>query len=304
MVAKAEAPPPSSSPLEFEFTYDAAATNSSLLEEVGYDLGAFIDKHPGSTISYGSELRPLSQIEPLLQHHPSYEHFKRNMLEGIDYPLEEISDEARRVILDKSIAPRNHKSALKEEERPHVSKLMTEDVELGYGIPLTVDCIRNLPGAEVYPIGVQNQLTINEKGEVIPKKRVTHNLSFNRKDGTSVNQRVREEEMPEVIYGHTMHRFLHLIHHLRWNHPHERILCNKIDIEKAYRRLHTKASVAVKCVAIWCLDSMWKNPQHQQNDEIAVLLTRLPFGSSPAPGEFSETSETMFDLANDLLYCS
>ena len=112
---------------------------------------------------------------------------------------------------------------------------MTQDVELGYGIPISIDCIKRMPGAQVYPIGYQNQLTIDEKGNVIPKKRVTHDLSFNRKQGLSVNQRVQEEEVPDVIFGHAMIRFLHLIHHIRRNHPQEQISCNKIDVEKAYR---------------------------------------------------------------------
>ncbi|KAL7524470.1 hypothetical protein ACHAWF_000960 [Thalassiosira exigua] len=36
---------------------------------------------------------------------------------------------------------------------------------------------------------------------------------------------------------------------------------------------------------------------------IGSILTRLPFGSSPAPPEFSICSETIFDLANDLPHC-
>ncbi|KAL7525801.1 hypothetical protein ACHAXR_002849, partial [Thalassiosira sp. AJA248-18] len=303
-LAESTVPVPCDTSLQFEFSMDAATHNSNLLEDVGYDLGKFIDQHPGSTISYGSELRPLDQLQPLLQHHPSYERFAYNHLNGIDYPVDSLSQEECSSMLEKSIERGNHKSALDDEQRPHVTKLMNQDVELGYGIPLTVESLRSIPGAEVYPIGCQNQLTINEKGEVIPKKRVTHDLSFNRREGKSINQRVRDSELPGVIFGHAMLRFLHLIHHLRWNHPNERILCNKIDVEKAYRRLHTTASIATKCIAIWFLDKMWQNNEYQRSeDQVAVLLTRLPFGSSPAPAEFCIISEIVFDLANDLLYC-
>jgi len=302
-VAKSTAPAPSSSPFQFEFTVEAATHNSNLLEDFGYDLGKFIDQHPGSTISYGSELRPLDQLEPLLYHHHSYEHFKSNYINGIDYPIEQLDDEARNSMLAKSIERGNHKSALSDEERPHVTKLMSQDVELGYGIPLTVECISKIEGAEVYPVGCQNQQTIDEKGNVIPKKRVTHDLSFNKRTGQSVNQRVREGELPGVMFGHAMRRYLHLIHHIRRNHPNKRILCNKVDVEKAYRRLHTKASTAVKCIAIWFLDKMWEGQYQKSDDQVAVLLTRLPFGSTPAPAEFCITSEIVFDLANDLLNC-
>ena len=118
---------------------DAASHNTSLLEEVGYNLGKFIDKHLGSTISYGSELYPLEHLEPLLQHHHAFNHFASNLQYGIGYPLNDITNKACIDMLEKFIAKGNHKLALSEEERPHVMKLMTKDVKLGYGIPTRVD---------------------------------------------------------------------------------------------------------------------------------------------------------------------
>jgi hypothetical protein len=46
---------------------------------------------------------------------------------------------------------------------------------------------------------------------------------------------------------------------------------------------------------------MWND---DNNDEINVLLTRLPFGSSPAPAHFSIGSYITCDLANDLTECT
>ena len=146
-------------------------------------------------------------------------------------------------------------------------------------------------------------MTINENGNPIPKSRVTHDLSFNKKEGLSINQRVREEELPGVIFGHAMLRFLHLIYHLCWHHPTERILCNKVVIKKAYRRLHTSAATATKCIAVWFLDKFLDKGYAKSDEQAAVLLTRLPFGSSPAPAEFCNTAEMAFDLAGDLLRC-
>ena len=48
----------------------------------------------------------------------------------------------------------NHKLDLSELEHPHVTKLMEKDVELGYGIPLMLECIFNLKDAELYPVGI------------------------------------------------------------------------------------------------------------------------------------------------------
>ena len=152
---------------------------------------------------------------------------------------------------------------------------MTQDAKLGYDTPLTSEALHKMRQAKVYPIGYQDQLTINNHDHIIPKKRVTHNLSFNRKESKSINQRVRDNDLPEVIFDHAILRFLHLIHNLRWHHPKERILCNKIDVDKAYCRLHTTAAMATKCISIWFLDKMWNDQYSKSSDQVAVLLTRL-----------------------------
>ncbi|EJK63975.1 hypothetical protein THAOC_15339, partial [Thalassiosira oceanica] len=302
-VYHASVPIPTASTVKFEYTAEAASHNSALLESVDFDLAKLIESNPGTTISYGSELRPWDQLFPLLRHHDDWNSFEEDLMNGIDYPFKEEIDEAeRKRMLEANIARGNHKSALNPEDRHHVTKLMRSDVDLGYAIPVTIDCVRNLKEAEVYPIGLQSQLTIDAEGNVIPKKRATHDLSHNRTTGESVNQRVDMSEMPPAKYGHALSRFIHLIHHIRRRHPGKRILCNKFDIEKAYRRLHTRAKIAAKCVAIWFFDDMWKGTAEESN-QVGLILTRLPFGAAPAPPKFCTTSEIVFDLANDLLEC-
>ena len=132
---------------------------------------------------------------------------------------------------------------------------------------------------------------------------MTHDLSFKIKKGKSLNKRVQEDEVPEFIFGPSLLRYLHLIHHVLWTHPNKIILCNKIDVEKAYRRLHMKVSASAKCIAIWFLDKIWTNHYRKSDDQVSILLTRLPFGSAPAPGKFCITSETVFELSNDLIHC-
>ena len=151
---------------------------------------------------------------------------------------------------------------MRPDKRKHVTKLMRTDVANGYAVPLTPRGVRSLKDAEVYPVGLQDQQTIDDKGNIIPKKRVTHDLSHNRKSGESVNQWVDMSQLKPAQYGHAMSRVLHLIHHIRRRHPGKRILCNKFDIDKAYRRLHTRASTAAKCIAMWFFDDMWKEGRH------------------------------------------
>ncbi|KAL9186588.1 hypothetical protein ACHAXT_005826 [Thalassiosira profunda] len=155
---------------------------------------------------------------------------------------------------------------------------------------------------ELYPLGLAHQFTINEKGEQIPKRRVTHDLSNRKQFGLSINQRIDEDRIPETRYGHAMSRFIHLIHHIRYHHPDGRILMCKSDIEKAYRRLHTAPRIAAKCISAWETNEL-DDSGSMVKKFIGLLLTRLPFGSSPAPAEFSICSETVFDLAGDLLLC-
>ena len=293
-IATSNVPAPVAPPLKFEFTAEATEYNSNLLAEHGFDYSKLVNSSPDSTISYGSELRPMDQLEPLLGHMPNWDTFKRNATQGIDYPDNELPEEKRIELLEETIARGNHKSALSEEGRPHVTKGMISDVELGYAFPVSIDCVRNMPGAEVYPVGMQNQMTIDKNGDPMPKKRLTHDLSHNRDTGNSINQRVDDEEFPETQFGFALLRFIHLVFFIRLLNPNEPILCNKIDIEKAYRRLHVIASVAVKCIAVWFIDKV---------KQVGVVMTRLPFGSSPAPSNFSVTSEAVCDLSNDLLHC-
>ena len=64
-----------------------------------------------------------------------------------------------------------------------------------------------------------------------------------------------------------------------------------------------KASLESKYIAVFFLGNMCTNQYHKSDDQVATLLTRLPFGSASPPGEFCITSETAFDLANDLIHC-
>lgn len=301
-IATTKTKPPRKSEFIFELSTHAAEHNSQILKKHNYNLDKAIEANPNSIISAGSELRPIEQLDALLSHHPNFPRLKANTIHGIDYPAEDLPEEMRKLELAKQIDRGNHKSALTTDAEPVVNKLMKEDAALGYSISITKDCLLQLKGAELYPLGLQHQLTIDEKGNQIPKKRVTHDLSNLKNLGISINQRIDEDLVPETMYGHACRRFLHQIHNIRKNNPDKRILMCKSDFEKAYRRLHTTPRIAAKCI------SAWKVRDHDEEGKeresfIASILTRLPFGSSPAPPEFSIHSETIFDLACDLLHC-
>lgn len=290
-------PPPAASSFSSEYTYEAALHNSKIIEEHQYDLEKTLDNQQGTSFSMGSEVRPQQQLEILLHHHKNFSRFAMNNKEGISYPFKPLDEETRLELLQKQLKKGNHKSALEKEAKPYVTKAISTDVVRGFGIIMTTDCASKIKGAEAYPMSLQHQTTIDEQGNQIPKKRVCHDLSSNKKSGQSINQRVIEDLVPEVYFGYTLLRLLHGIHHLRFNHPNTRILLNKVDIEKAYRRLHVHPSIMAKCLATWSLQDA-----ESIEREIAVALGRLPFGSMPAPAEFSICSDIVTDLANDLMY--
>jgi len=63
----------------------------------------------------------------------------------------------------------------------------------------------------------------------------------------------------------------------------------KSDIKAAYRRVTLHGDTAAKCTI------MYKG--------LGLVSSRLTFGGSPCPNEFCIASETLTDLANDILHC-
>ena len=71
----------------------------------------------------------------------------------------------------------------------------------------------------------------------------------------------------------------------RW--PTKRILIGKTNLDAAYRRIHANAKTASTCIAIV--------------NELSFLFLRLPFGTTPAPAEYTTVSEAAINLGNNLL---
>ena len=71
----------------------------------------------------------------------------------------------------------------------------------------------------------------------------------------------------------------------RW--PTKIIIIGKKDLDVAYRRIHAHANTASTCISIV--------------DELAFLCLRLPFGTTPAPAEYTTISEAAIDLGKYIL---
>ena len=71
----------------------------------------------------------------------------------------------------------------------------------------------------------------------------------------------------------------------RW--PTKLILIGKTDLDLAYCRIHANATTASTYIAIV--------------NKLSSLCLRLPFGTTPAPAEYTTVSEAAIDLGNNLL---
>ena len=67
----------------------------------------------------------------------------------------------------------------------------------------------------------------------------------------------------------------------------KRILIGKSDLDAAYRRIHANTKTASTCIEIF--------------DELDFICLRLPFGTTPAPAEYTTISEAAIDLGNNRL---
>jgi hypothetical protein len=76
----------------------------------------------------GSELRPISELDKLLSHHPAYKLFRWNSIHGIDYPSIGLEEETRTQVLLDQLRKGNHKSALDPTAQEHVAKAMMSDI--------------------------------------------------------------------------------------------------------------------------------------------------------------------------------
>lgn len=295
-ISKSKTPVPKKSQFIFEYTKEAAIHNTLVLAKYDFDLGKALEAQGFSEVSAGSELRPVYQLEALFRYHPNLQSILEVASRGVDYKAPDLPEEKRLEILRSRLEKGNQKSALTKDAIPIVTRLMKKDVVNAYSIIVLPSCLERLKDCELYAMGLQHQMTIDENGNSVPKKRLTHNLSEDKKSGVSINQRVKKEDLPPTVYGYTMLRVLHLIHHIRFNFPEERILLKKVDIEAAYRRLHTIASVAAKCCAQYYLT-------HLDDDGNHILLDENKIATNRVTGGFSFISEATFDLTDELIKC-
>ncbi len=270
----------------FENTTEAAHHNAIVLEQYNFDLNKAILAQNSSQVMYGSEFKHPRLLEKILHDHPNWQHLKQILLFGATFPLNPISEKDRHDDLTYHLNRGNHKSAL---DNKHIlDKLIEEDITRGFALPLPIQLYKLLPNASIAPLGCQEQETINENGEKIPKFRMTHDQSFPGPSSLSVSLRVDKSLLPPCMYSFVLCRILHYIIDLRRRHPTRKIFLCKFDLDAAYRRCHLNSTTATECLTVY-------------NNTLLMAL-RMTFGGSPCPSMWGYISETMVDLCNSIIH--
>ena len=272
----------------FENSHQAADWNAKVLNSYDNDYTLAIKDHKDTILEPGSEFRKINQIEKIWQYRDNWNAIENTLKNGCIYPLKKTPDEVTRLKdLQAMIDRGNHKSS----HVPHLAKCLDENIEKevrkGFLIPLPVKYLKHLKNAVVIPMGMNEQYSINELGEKIMKSRPCHGASFPTPSGCSVNKDHDKQLLSKCRYDQCLQRVIHSVHRLRLAHKTTAILLFKYDFDAAYRRIHVLPLHAVTTIIIV--------------KRLAYLLSRLPFGATCGPSKYSDVSEAIFDMANDLI---
>jgi hypothetical protein len=221
--------------------------------------------------------------------HPLWPKYKSILKQGSNWPLEEISKEARQQDVLDALTFGNHKGALAKPDL--LCKLIGKDVKFGYSFTLPLSSITLIPGICIAPMNIMAQNTIDEFGRIMSKDRLTHDQSWKWSSGISVNSRIIKELLLECRYGYCIRQLINWAVAARRKYPGQRILASKIDYKSAYRRGIFHFATALRTVT------------QLPEDELAILALHLTFGGAPCPFKWGVILETICDLANKLLKC-
>ncbi len=194
---------PTTRPTEFRFEWstEAADHNLAVLQKHALDLDIALAAQPFSSLTPGSEFRPVALLAPLLSLHPLWPKFQERISTGAAFPLREIADADRIADVHATLARGNHKSVQGHETK--LIDMLKEEVERDWQLPLPRSAALMIKGCEVAPLGMVAQTTIDEKGNAKSQFRLTHDQSFNpsRTEKRSVNDRVDALQLTVARFG-------------------------------------------------------------------------------------------------------
>jgi hypothetical protein len=241
------------------------------MKKIGGDLHHALHAQNKSLLSYGLEFKPVLILEPIFLHRPSWPRMKSILSNGSTWPLSPLDKFDRLLDINNALDFGNHKGAKGQQEL--LLKLVKEDVDRGFAFPLPLDKIKNIPSIILAPLSIQLQKTINKRGKIIPKNRLTHNQSWVWQLGTSVNNQVNPERLMPCSFGTAIRQIIAWAVAARKQYPKKRFLAMKLDMKAALQQCHLNASTVIQtCTQIPAL-------------QLALMMLPLSFGRAPCPSE-------------------
>jgi len=283
---------PTKPEFSFELSMESAEKNFLILtKKYSGSLKAALEGQHESPLGMGSEFRPIDILETIYGNHPIWSRMKPILQQGSTWPLEDLSEEQRLSDVLEAIKFGNHKGA---QANPNaILKLVSKDVKHGYAVAFPLSKAHLIPGVLIAPMNIMHQNTIDETGRIVEKERLTHDQSYIFGSGTSVNSRVRADELMPCMYGACLRRLINWVCTARAEYPGIGIFATKVDFKSAYRRCHANAATALQsCTQLLVNDE----------DELLLMFLRLTFGGKACPSEWSALAEPQCDLSNALLH--
>ena len=209
---------------------EAAKKNLDVLKAHNMSLEKVLQSSPFSVYSLGSEFRPVNGLQEIFKDHPKWTLLQSILQKGAKYPMAELDEASRLKDVEAGIKRGNHYGS--KIFKTELEKKFSREIKLGWMLPLPPGTEKLLPYAEYCPTSMIEQLTIDNMGTFIEKKRPIHDQSFRQLHSqTSVNGRVHKPLLDTCVYGHMLSRVVHYILSLRMRFPHKRILISKADLD-------------------------------------------------------------------------
>jgi hypothetical protein len=112
-VTKQDMTTPQEPPVQLTMDADQAAQKSAILEWYNFDLERLIEDNKERTPNYGSEFRPLHQLQRILGEHSHFPELKQIISHGMDYRFTtELPDNVREKELEAQTQQGNHQLAV------------------------------------------------------------------------------------------------------------------------------------------------------------------------------------------------
>jgi hypothetical protein len=136
---------------KFQKSDEAAAHNAEILKRFNYNISTAIEAQKDAQVNYGSEFRAHQVLKKVFRLHPHWPKQKEILCHGASFPLQPISNELCQEDLKFHKQQGNLKSGTK--LKPILDKIIKEDIERGFALPLPMDILDSLPNASLVPLG-------------------------------------------------------------------------------------------------------------------------------------------------------